>query len=241
MRLPFFVGGRQIYVYTPPGYEKASERYPVLYVQDGEMMFDANAIAVDGVADSMLAMGAMRPIIIVGVASGRGAVRELEYTPFVRSYGDSSGGGGDEYLRTLREQLKPFIDSHFRTLGSRGATSIAGVWLGGLISVYAGYVDSSTFGISCSMSGFYYWDGGTFVKYVRDLSRPAGMKLFVDVGMWDDNVWDAQVLNAIATRQGFVPGVDYSYSEVADGTHDPQSWRARMPALLHFVDEMSLH
>src|SRR5678816_3498808 len=96
IRSALFLDGRLTYIYTPPGYEGSSARYPVLYVQDAELMFDAAAgrsrgIGVDALADSLIASASLRPLIIVGVASAGGANRESEYTPFVRSYGDSTG------------------------------------------------------------------------------------------------------------------------------------------------------
>jgi hypothetical protein len=108
---------RDVAVYFPPGYEEGSVRYPVLYVQDGQNIFDP-ATAYGGTdwglaqtCDRLIKAGEMAPVIIVAPYNTSG--RAGEYTPVPDAgYG---GGNGDAYGRFLSDELKPFVDANLRT------------------------------------------------------------------------------------------------------------------------------
>ncbi|HET9698970.1 MAG TPA: alpha/beta hydrolase-fold protein, partial [Terriglobales bacterium] len=114
-------GERQLIVYVPAGYDLEPERrYPVLYLQDGQNLFDpATAYVpgkhwrVDQTAEVLIREGRVEPLIIVGVYHA-GEKRVDEYTPTKDS--KRKGGKATQYLRTLTEEIKPFIDKTYRTL-----------------------------------------------------------------------------------------------------------------------------
>ena len=136
----FLDSAHDLIVYLPPGYDEDRERrYPVLYMQDGQNLFD-DATAFSwrvasgrgGGADDRCGAGA--PLIIVGIYNA-GAYRIDEYTP-TRDSAKRAGGKADRYGRMLVEELKPFIDAEYRTLADARNTGIGGSSLGGLVSLY---------------------------------------------------------------------------------------------------------
>lgn len=169
-----FMSPRQVYVWLPDGYSER-EKYPVLYMHDGQMLFDdtwtwnGQEWQVDEVLGSLIAEGTIPPAIVVGVAHGNN--RFGEYFPEkVLGYLDSAPAASastqaldymlsfcdiyeaDEYLRFLTTELKPFIDSRYSTLPDREHTFIAGSSMGGLISMYALCEYPDVFGGAACMS-----------------------------------------------------------------------------------------
>src|SRR6478672_12725552 len=124
---------RTIIVYLPPGYEpRSADRYPVLYLHDGQNVFDrATSIGeewhVDEVAQALITAGELEPLIVVGIYN-TGVHRIDEYTPTPSADG---GGRAEDYGRMLVEELKPFIDSTYKTLPSAASTALGGSSLGG--------------------------------------------------------------------------------------------------------------
>ncbi len=128
---------RRIWLYLPPGYAKSTKRYPVIYMNDGQNLFDAYTAAfgewsVDESIDSLIRKN--KPgCIVVGIDNGD--KRMNEYNPW--EYKDFGKGEGDAYVDFLAKTLKPYIDKQYRTLPGSQTTVIAGSSMGGLISYYA--------------------------------------------------------------------------------------------------------
>ena len=129
---------RRIWLYLPPDYENSGKNYPVLYMQDGQNVFDAATSfsgewQVDEALNRLFEDGD-EGVIVVAIDNG-GVSRLDEYTPWANpTYG---GGGGDAYVNFIVETLKPYVDEHYRTKSGREFTGIMGSSLGGLISLYA--------------------------------------------------------------------------------------------------------
>jgi predicted alpha/beta superfamily hydrolase len=138
---------RNIHIYLPPNYAQNGQRYPVIYMQDGQNLFNAaTAFAREWKIDKSLnKLYAQKkaPCIVVGIENG-GQHRQDEYAPFQR--GKMGGGNADNYLRFVTETLKPYIDHHYNTLINRENTGIAGSSMGGLLSFYAGVRYAHVFG-----------------------------------------------------------------------------------------------
>ena len=128
---------RDILVYLPSSYAKTERRFPVLYMHDGQNLFDPNtSFAGEWGVDVALARAPRkgRRAIIVGIPN-MGMERIREYSPFVDAR--SGGGLGDAYLDFLLGTVKPMIDERYRTQPEPRSTGIVGSSLGGLISAYA--------------------------------------------------------------------------------------------------------
>ncbi len=177
-----FVSARQVEVWLPPGYSPG-KRYPVLYMHDGQMLFDSSSNWNHqewGVDETMIALirnRRIRPAIVVGIWNS-GAGRHADYLPQKvmegladslqerlyasrRSSGASVFNGqkvrSDQYLKFLVKELKPFIDRHFPTLRGPAHTFIAGSSMGGLISLYALCEYPQVFGGAACLST--HWPG----------------------------------------------------------------------------------
>eukprot|EP01034_Spumella_vulgaris_P046103 gene46103-57488_t len=151
------VAPRKVMVWLPPGYDPKGERYPVLYMHDGQKLFNpatntgGQAWEVHKRMAALAATGAVRPAIIVGIASTRDRAREYgpaqavdALAPELRAalLGDPPVPGGlptlsEQYLRFIVDELKPAIDARFRSSPERADTFIMGSSMGGMISLYA--------------------------------------------------------------------------------------------------------
>ncbi len=135
---------RTIRILLPRQYAQTDKRFPVLYMQDGQNLFDPATAAFDDwkLPKIMAQQPLKKQAIIVGIDNG-GIDRIHEYAPFQRG---KNGGQGDAYVRFIIETLKPFVDSQYRTLPERDTTGIAGSSMGGLIALYAGLNYGHIFG-----------------------------------------------------------------------------------------------
>ncbi len=153
---------RDLYLYLPPGYDHETDAYPVLYMHDGQNLFDPMAFyggwQVDDVIDDLLARDRMREVIVVGMANT--PARTDEYThveDFLPLDGGWVGGEAAEYARFVVDEVKPFVDARYRTLPGRESTAILGSSLGGLVSFYMGWAYSDVFAFVGGMSSTLGW------------------------------------------------------------------------------------
>jgi predicted alpha/beta superfamily hydrolase len=222
LSFPEFRESRPCWVYLPPGYETSGRRYPVLYVNDGELAFNAGVHA-NRIAESLIRRGEIEPVIMVAIETG--GQRFFEYVPHP-SY------GGDAYLKAVRDTLKPEIDRRYRTLTDGINTGMTGFSLGGLISVHAGYAYDSTFGKVAGFSPSYGWVHYEYSAQAR--GRPPGLRRFYqDTGYPDDN--GIGLMEQIAREQGFRLGVDFMSLTLPGGEHSFEAVQHRFPGMLRFL------
>jgi len=230
---------RGVYVYLPPTYlENSAARFPVVYMHDGQNLFDP-ATAFGGVTwrvaaafDEAAGTGRFPEAIVVGV-NHAGAARLDEYTPTA----DATYGGGkdDLYLRMLVEELKPLVDSELRTRPGRESTALIGSSLGGLISAYAGVTRPDTFGLIGAMSPSTWWDGRVILTFVAQTGATRPLKVYVDSGdsgPSNDGVDDTRDLANAYRALGYVDGVNFTYVVQAGATHTEAAWASRLPGAL---------
>lgn len=232
---------RDVVVYLPPGYDKADEPCPVLYMHDGQNLFDPKTAHVVGqhwrvgeTADALITAGTIPPLIIVGVANTGGA-RIHEYTPTK----DARLGGGKatDYGRFLVEELKPVIDARYRTRPDAASTGLAGSSLGGLATLHIGLARPDVFGLLGVMSPSVWWDRRVILSSVRAARPKPNLRLWVDMGTAEGRrgLEDARLLKAALVGSGWVPGVDLHYAEYEGGTHSEQAWANRAGAMLAWL------
>jgi enterochelin esterase-like enzyme len=231
---PAFREGRQCWVYLPPGYALSDRRYPVLYVNDGQWAFDLPAgMHLNRMCENLIRSGEIEPLIIVAIDEG--GRRGYEYTPWP-PISPGRYGGGDLYVRALRDSLKPEIDRRFRTRSDPANTVIAGESLGGLISTYAAFAYDSTFGKAGALSASSGGPGGSFAmaQLVRD-RRPPGTprRYFQSTGYPDDN--GIQGMVNLLVEIGWTQGVDFQSNVVAGAEHSSRSWESQYEAMLRFL------
>ena len=166
---------RDLAVYLPPSYGKTDRRYPVLYMQDGQNLFDPEAsFAGSWRVDLAMNWAAARRLegIVVGVPN-TGEERIAEYSPFEDPEGGPGRGGG--YVSHLAETIKPLVDARFRTLPERETTGMAGSSMGGLISLFAFLHRPDVFGLMGALSPSLWFAGHAIFGLLEAAPfRPAG-------------------------------------------------------------------
>ena len=148
-----YAAPRDVTVWLPPGYDPNGPPYAVLYMHDGQNLFDPATgyggmeWAVDETAARLISEGAIPPTIVVGIWNTPARLRE--YVPakafdrlptrYMERVRGLYGGDplSDGYLRFIVRELKPFIDRHYNVSRERERTAIMGSSMGGLISLYA--------------------------------------------------------------------------------------------------------
>src|SRR5277367_6599280 len=185
---------RRTIVYLPPNYEKHPNRtYPVLYLQDGQNVFDGETSFVRGqewfvdeTAEWMIRTGQIEPLIVAAIYNA-GDSRIDEYTPTI----DESlhrGGKADAYLHFLITEIKPFIDRQFRTRRTAINTAIGGSSLGGLLSLYAGLKHPNVFGKLAVMSPSLWWDREMILEQIGERDHFLCQRIWLDIGTEEGTV-----------------------------------------------------
>ena len=147
--IPQLGRARRVWLYLPPDYATSAKRYPVLYMHDGQNVFDAATSfagewGIDETLDSLHALGD-RGAIVVAVDNG-GEHRMDEYNPWRAADARHGGGEGKAYVEWMVRTLKPWIDARYRTMPDARHTGIMGSSMGGLISLYAALEYPRVFG-----------------------------------------------------------------------------------------------
>jgi predicted alpha/beta superfamily hydrolase len=235
------VSPREVQVWLPPGYaEHPGQRYPVLYLHDGQNVFDARAAGaewqVDEAAQQGVASGRLRPFIVVAVSVG--ADRIADYTPTAATLqGERRGGGAPAYARYLVEELKPAIDARYRTRRGPADTAVGGSSLGGLVSLWLALHRPETFGTALVASPSVWWDNKFLLRDISATAVPTPRpRLWLDIGAQegDEAVTLAHGLAELLRKKGW-SGDTLRFVEDPRGRHDETSWARRVPAMLDFL------
>lgn len=229
---------RAIWTYTPPSYtESTAQRYPVVYMHDGQNLFlDSYAFggvswAVAAAMDQGARDGTIREAIVIGIDND--VDRLSEYTPVPDpSYG---GGNAANYLRFVIEELKPQMDLQLRTMPTADNTAIIGSSLGGLVSIWAGLTRPDVFKKVGALSPSTWWNGTWIISQTNAATGPLPARVYIDsgnAGNSNDGVVDTTAL-ANAWRAKSAVTV---MSLVQNGaTHSETYWRQRIPGALAFL------
>ena len=228
--------GRNLLVYTPASYARGDARYPVIYMQDGQNLFDpATSFAGDWGLKTALAWASRRGFqaIVVGIPN-MGTARINEYTPFVDP--KAGGGQGERYLDYLVHTVKPLIDERFRTLADASHTGIAGSSLGGLISLYAFFRYPEVFGFTAALSPSLWFANAAILEFVERAPHVRG-RVYLDVGLREGpaHVALARRLRDILVDKGYEPRVELRWVEDREGRHQESAWGRRFRKALPFL------
>jgi enterochelin esterase-like enzyme len=231
-------------VYVPPGYDRHPERtYPVLYMQDGQNLFDGRTSFIPGRtwqmrehADAAIEAGEVEPLVIVGIYNA-GDRRIDEYT-HERNW-QMGGGGADLYGRALTEEILPWIATNYRVRTEREQTGLGGSSLGGLVSLYLGLRYASWFGRLALLSPSVWWNHKSILGYLNERApqiwdRP---RVWLDVGDKEGKrtVRDVEMLNRRLKANHWKPGETLHFEKAHGGAHDETSWSHRVRPMLKFL------
>lgn len=234
--VPGFPGGRTARVWLPPAYDAdPAARFPVLYMFDGQNIFDAATSFSGewGVDEAITVLGdTIDSPIVVAVDNG-GANRILEYTPFVDP-DDGQGGGGAAHLDAITDVLVPWVDATFRTRPRATERALSGSSLGGLMTVWAAYARADTFGRFAALSPSVWWADRALVDFVEAGDQPQ-VRLWVDHGGAEPDQEQFRALRDALETDGFVEGADYHAEVVPGAGHTEGAWAARYGEVLRFL------
>lgn len=245
---------RHVSIWLPPGYETdTGRRYPVLYMHDGQNLFDPRIAntgtdwGVDEAVTRLVSRGAIAPLIVVGVWSS--AERGREYSPW---------HGAPQYARFLVEELMPRVNAEFRTLTGAANTGVMGSSMGGLLSFYLVTKHPDRFGSCGCVSSHFPLSGAVMARVTRDSARaavtdttpyiirdiasgltaPEGTRLWFDYGTQGlDGQYGPthEAVRAWLLGQGRVEGRDFVVRPYQGADHNEASWRARVEDPLMFM------
>ncbi|HBC75502.1 MAG TPA: esterase [Candidatus Wallbacteria bacterium] len=219
--------------------EKKLKRYPVLYMHDGNNLFDPNTSfqgvdwGVDEACAKLYKQSAINEMIVIAVYNGPDRIGE--YTPFKDP--KHEGGDGEKYLQFLIDELMPHVNSKYRTLTDAKNTAIGGSSLGGLISLYAGAKRSDKFSKVIVMSPSIWWADGKIIDYVTSAKLDAAKtRIWVDMGgaEGEEGLSFTRKFN-IAFKQKYPGFKNYIYKEFPDAPHNETAWRARIELPLRYM------
>lgn len=247
---------RQVIVYLPPGYESESGmRYPVVYLHDGQNVFESSTaafgIAWDAArtADKLIHEGRLQPIIQVAIANT--PERLFEYAPFPDPNVNVNEGRNQAYGQFLFDEVKPFVDRLYRTRPEREHTAVVGSSMGGLSTLSLGWKRHAEFSLCGILSPSLWWARNRILRELENddaIEWMRTMKFWVDMGNKEGGARAVVPPALQRTRRlielfdstGLLPGKDYYYWEVAGGEHNEAHWAARYDkVLLYFFGRHS--
>lgn len=219
---------RALRIYLPPSYdENQAKRYPVLYMHDGQNLFDAKTAAfgvewsIDENINRLVATGVMDEVIVVGIDNT--ADRLSEYTACC----DPKYGGGkiEPYQRFVVDTVKPYIDRTLRTLPGREHTAIMGSSLGALASLYIARHSPEAFSKAGVMSGSFWWNRK---NALTEVAGHGELKIYLDAGGVNDDLEVTTAMRDTLLRQGYRADQDLLFYSDPAGAHNEKSWAARV-------------
>jgi predicted alpha/beta superfamily hydrolase len=226
---------RRVWVYVPPGYAASTHRYPVLYLQDGQNVFDeytshAGEWGIDETLDQLAASGQdLGGCLVVAVDNG-GPRRLDEYSPW-RNERAQRGGEGAQYADFLALTLKPYIDAHYRTQPGPEATGIMGSSMGGLLATSAALRHPAVFGRVGVFSPAFWFAGPPLLACIAERPPLPGTRFYLVSGAKEGPSM-VPLMAAVrdALRSAGVPASHLSYHVRPDGQHAEWFWRREFTA-----------
>lgn len=240
--IPQLIKTRRIAALLPHNYAETDRRYPVLYLQDGQNLFDEFAPYGNWGLDKKLAVMAEKgqgDIIIVAIDHAE-AERISEFTPSAKT--KLGKGQGKKYVRFLADTLKPYIDKNFRTLPSRSTTGIGGSSMGGLISVYAGLMYPEVFGRLMIFSPS-LWAAPNMHFHAINLEAASDVKIYLYGGGEESANMIPNINNfkSAIEKQGIEANIEFKISIDPKGKHNEARWGEEFPKAAEwlFYDTLS--
>jgi predicted alpha/beta superfamily hydrolase len=229
---------RVVRIYLPPGYATSDKRYPVVYLHDGQNLFDdaTSYVGEWGVDESLDALAAEGlEFIAVGIDHGVDKrINELTpWPPIDPKYGPAEGIA---YLEFLAKVVKPFVDANYRTLPGRDHAAVGGSSMGGLMSHYAIHKYPQLFGKAIVFSPAYWVGGELGYDYTLGRCLPAGTRYYATTGSKEgEQAVDGLTRMAQVLRDNASPGVAV-FSEVREGAeHNETFWKHEFPKAMRWL------
>jgi predicted alpha/beta superfamily hydrolase len=229
---------RNISVYLPPDYDaQPKKKYPVLYMHDGQNIFDGMTSYIpnaewraDESAEMLIRAGLIQPLIIVGIDNAQ-MDRANEYLP---TRNNNMGGRAKEYGRFLTEEVMPFVQKTYRVRTDAKSTALAGSSFGGVITCVLGMQYPDRFGSLALVSPSVWWDDRVLLKLIARMPKKTAQRIWIDMGTKEGQraVADATTLAEAYESQGWHRGKDLWLVIENGAEHNEPSWARRMGEIL---------
>jgi predicted alpha/beta superfamily hydrolase len=227
---------RSIRLYLPPSYQTSIKRYPVIYMHDGQNLFDdMTAFSGEWQVDESLNQFAKKQgleVIVVGIDNG-GDFRMNELSPWEnKRFGEAQG---KQYMDFIVEIVKPYIDTNFRTQSDRLHTAIMGSSMGGLISHYGVHAYPDVFSKAGMFSPAYWYSQDVF-SFTQFKKAPLDARLYVMYGDKEGNgmIADTNKMQRQLRQQGH-PKQNTLFKRVPNGEHNEQLWRTEFTEAVQWL------
>ena len=225
------VRSRDIIVWLPPGYfTNKKEYYPVLYMHDGQNIFDPATCGfgydwqVDERADSLIRYNIINPVIIVGMYNT--PARRIEYSP---------NDSGEAYMRYVVNVVKPLIDKTYRTKPEREFTAVAGSSMGGLISFMMGWQYDSVFSKAGCFSAALQIYQFNYVPFVNKTKERKNTFFYIDnggLGLEQKLQTGIDAMLVALRTKGYSEGKDFVFIKDETAEHNEIAWSKRIGKVL---------
>lgn len=238
---------RAVRVWLPPGYDaNRPERYPVLYMHDGQNLFDdatsfVGEWKIDETLTRLIEAESIEPIIVVGI-DNMGLARVAEYTVDRGRVRDSEAGGrGGDYMRFIVEELKPFIDSTYATRTDRDSTLVGGSSLGGLISLDLAIAYPEVFARAAVISPSLWWaDRATLKRTEGQIERLKSSRLWIDMGTHEGDIIENRPNVHLQNLRDLTEilragNIEHRSVEVDGAGHNERAWSARFEQIILYL------
>lgn len=233
---------RDLIVYLPPGYDgQAQRQFPVLYLHDGQNLFDGATSFIPGMdwhvgqtADQWILDGRVEPLIVVGIYNA-GKQRLREYTP--TRVARLGGGSANRYAKFLLEEVRPFLQGQYRVLEGAENTGIGGSSLGGLVSLYLGLRKPRIFGKIAALSPSVWWNERFILRFAAAAPVRPLPRIWLDIGTREGPriVDDVERLRDVLTGKGWQLERNLHYQRVEGAEHNEAAWAQRVGPFLQFL------
>jgi predicted alpha/beta superfamily hydrolase len=226
------LGERRIFVYLPAGYETDCERYSVVYMHDGQNVFNTNTNTfgkdwrVEEIIDQLVVDGKMKKVIVIGVAASGGSERGKEYVPFPEESIPTDGTSAEEFTQYFIKTVIPYVDGAYRTIPDRDHRMIMGSSFGAIQALWMGYQHSEIFSSIGALSPSTWVSNGRMLEELAKKSGKPELKIWLDMGVAEGMPIDPLV-NVLLSK-GFIYGKDLFLQMDPLGTHDEKSWNRRV-------------
>lgn len=241
----------KVFIMLPKSYKTTEKHYPVLYMHDGQNLFDEQlsyAGEIWGVYEVYEENPDLPEVIVVGIETSEDRADLLVPFEFnfkdlnMSQYGDSPVGGlTEQYLGFITKELKPYIDKNYRTFKSPKNTALMGSSFGGVCSTYAALTHTAYFSRFGCVSNAYF----VIQKQMENLAKAANLskvkKLYMDTGTKESST-DIDAQNYIDSNTDIynilnekIDDAKIRFDIIEDAKHNEQAWRKRLPEIIQFL------
>lgn len=244
--MPQLTRQEDIQVYLPPSYKSTehAHRYPVLYMLDGQNIFDSYTAygdewRVDETLEDMVAEGQVPEIIVVAIPNGPRRWAEYNAWDFKSRDGKPALGEGEKTVAFIKDTLKPYIDKRYRTLPGRRKTGLAGSSLGGSLALYAAIDHGDTFGFVGAFSPgidiLNMDDKNVLLESLREKTALSNTRIYLDMGEVEYGRFDEIETVHAALLSAGAKASNVKLVKDKLGRHCEVDWSKRFPTAIQWL------